>query len=255
VLLPVALGAIYFGGWAYTAMVLIASVLMVHEWNVLTGSESVGLPTVIGAASVVGAGGLVGAFPFSYAVLVILGGAVIAWLAGTFRGRLGVWPALGVLYAGVPCITLLLIRGDGESGRWFALLLFCVVWATDVGAYAAGRIIGGPRLAPRISPKKTWAGLLGGMVCAGASGAALAALGGFMALWLAAGIGAVFALLAQIGDLAESMVKRHFDAKDSGNLIPGHGGILDRVDGLVLTAPALAALIALMGRNLGGTAQ
>jgi phosphatidate cytidylyltransferase len=251
VLLPVAVGAIYFGGWAFTIMVLIAAVLMVHEWNVLCGGKGFGFSSIVGMASVVGAGLLIVELPMTYVAATVGAGAALAWLASSWSGLKGGWAAAGVVYVAAPCLSLLWLRADEDSGRWLVLLLFCVIWATDMGAYAAGRTIGGPRLAPRISPKKTWAGLLGGVFLAVLSGIALTAAGGFMPLWAAGLLGAVAAVLAQLGDLGESLVKRHFDAKDSGNLIPGHGGILDRVDGLVLTAPALAILIAVMGRNLG----
>jgi phosphatidate cytidylyltransferase len=126
--------------------------------------------------------------------------------------------------------------------------LLLVVWTTDIGAYFAGRSIGGPKLAPRISPGKTWAGLVGGMAAAGLVGGLLTALAG-AGFWLAAGLGALLAAVAQAGDLFESRLKRHAGVKDSGHLIPGHGGLLDRIDGLVFAAPTFALVVALMGQG------
>lgn len=126
-------------------------------------------------------------------------------------------------------------------------LLFCI-WATDIGAYAAGKSIGGPKLAPRISPKKTWAGLVGGMLSAAAFGAGVAVAFDAERPWLAAVLGMVLAVVGQIGDLFESGIKRRFDVKDSGRLIPGHGGLLDRVDGLIVAAPVFALFHATLGK-------
>lgn len=151
------------------------------------------------------------------------------------------WGATGVAYVALPTMALALLRDDVDWG-WNALLwLALVVWATDIGAYFSGRLIGGPKLAPKLSPKKTWAGLGGGIVAA--------ALVSFLTChWLEvpplvpSGIAAVLALVAQAGDIYESALKRQFNIKDSSNLIPGHGGILDRVDGLVAAAVVAAIL-------------
>ena len=122
------------------------------------------------------------------------------------------------------------------------LWLFVTVWSCDTGAYISGRSIGGPKLAPRISPNKTWAGLLGGILAAVVASVLLALISGSGSIVLFAIQGTLLALISQCGDLAESSLKRRFDVKDSGNLIPGHGGILDRVDGVLFAAPTLALL-------------
>jgi phosphatidate cytidylyltransferase len=158
------------------------------------------------------------------------------------HGRPMLWPALGLVYLSVPAAALIWLRG-GPDGAKIVFWILLVVWAVDIGAYAAGRGIGGPRLAPRISPGKTWAGLAGGMAAAGlvgGGGGVLLGLGGAVAL---AALGAVLAVVGQAGDLAESAFKRHFHAKDSGRLIPGHGGLLDRLDGLLAVAPVVALLV------------
>ncbi len=152
------------------------------------------------------------------------------------------WSAAGVYYAGFPAIALIWIRSDAAYG-WLAILyLFAIVWTTDSAAYLFGRWIGGPKLAPRISPKKTWAGLIGGALSAGIAGLVFAQVAGReFSGWL--GVLAIgLALMAQLGDLGESAMKRLFGIKDSSGLIPGHGGVLDRIDGLIFAAIAAALL-------------
>jgi len=152
------------------------------------------------------------------------------------------WTMIGLAYVGLPVFTLWWLR-TLDSGQLVFWLLF-IVFATDVGGYVFGKTIGGPKLAPTVSPKKTWAGLAGGMAVSVGISLLIAQ---FFALTASIGIlilfSAVLALWAQVGDLVESAVKRHFDVKDSGELIPGHGGLLDRVDGLVFVAPAMAMLV------------
>ncbi|MBF0372671.1 MAG: phosphatidate cytidylyltransferase, partial [Alphaproteobacteria bacterium] len=150
------------------------------------------------------------------------------------------WLAWGVLYIGIPVTSLVWLRGLPEGGRAALIWLFLVIWATDIGAYAAGRSIGGPLLAPRVSPKKTWAGLIGGMISAAVVGAVAARLLGHPSMLSLAAFSGMMAVVAQIGDLGESWVKRRFGVKDSSNVIPGHGGVFDRVDGLIAAAPVVA---------------
>lgn len=152
------------------------------------------------------------------------------------------WTVGGVLYLGGGAWALMYLRDLSSIGYYAVLFLLVTVWATDSGAYAIGRLVGGPKLIPSISPKKTWAGLVGGMALAALAGVLL---GYFLHLprqGLLAGLAAGLALVTQAGDLFESWVKRRFGVKDSGSLIPGHGGILDRIDGLLLAALALAFL-------------
>ncbi|MFI4988772.1 MAG: phosphatidate cytidylyltransferase, partial [Alphaproteobacteria bacterium] len=170
-------------------------------------------------------------------------GAAKVWGAGN-----GLWRAAGALYVGIPSTALLWLRGD--SGAYAVLWLFLVVWATDIGAYACGRLIGGPRLAPRLSPNKTWAGLVGGLLAASAVGALLAPALGVPARGLLVGLSAILSLVSQAGDLLESALKRHFGVKDTSALIPGHGGLFDRVDGVLAAAPAAAVLQLLSGGSL-----
>ncbi len=173
-------------------------------------------------------------------IAVIIGAVAVAALtAGTGRSRLS---GAGVLYTALPVIALGWMRSDEPLGFLATLFVILSVAVTDVAAFVAGRAIGGARLWPEISPNKTWAGLVGGIATAAVAGALFSYISGTGGgVWLAS-LGLAIGLVAQWGDLAESALKRHFGLKDSGDLIPGHGGVMDRMDGIV-TASVMAALI------------
>jgi len=152
------------------------------------------------------------------------------------------WMGAGALYILAPCLSLVWLRGDPAIGRETVFWMFVLVWAADIGAYAFGRMIGGPRLAPAISPKKTWAGFIGGISCAGVTGAVTAIMLGKGSIIPLAVVSLALGAVSQGGDLLESWIKRHFKVKDAGNIIPGHGGVLDRVDGLLAVAAATALI-------------
>jgi len=184
--------------------------------------------------------------PF-FEIMVALGGLIavyewcrVSWENGS-TGR-SAWVVGGIFYIALACISLIVLRADPANGRTLVIVLFAVIWATDIGAYLVGRAVGGPKLAPAISPNKTWAGAAGGLACG--IGAALIgawALDLRMAALSLLIVGAVLSVASQIGDLLESWWKRRFHVKDSGQLIPGHGGILDRIDGVLLASPVAAA--------------
>ncbi len=156
-----------------------------------------------------------------------------------------IWGLLGLFYVAIPCACLLWLR---ETDIALVAYILPVVWATDIGAYFSGRIIGGAKLAPAISPNKTWAGLGGGMTAAAIIGGIAHLYSPYPTTLLGAmALGAFMAILAQIGDLFESWLKRRAGVKDSSSLIPGHGGLLDRVDGLMFTVPLFALLLSLFG--------
>ena len=170
----------------------------------------------------------------------LVGAAVVAALAiGSGRARLS---GAGVFYTALPVVALGWLRSDEPLGFLATLFVVLSVAVTDIAAYVSGRTIGGPKLWPEVSPNKTWSGLLGGIITAAVAGFLFAFLTGTgSAVWLAS-LGLAIGLVAQWGDLAESALKRHFGLKDAGDLIPGHGGFMDRMDGVV-TASILAALI------------
>lgn len=238
---------VHVGFPLFEAMVALAAAVLAREWVRLCLGT---VPTPILAITVAACVAPVlaaAAGEYAIAAAVVAVGAVVVFVAP--RG--GLWPAAGVLYIAAPCLAFVWLRSDAAGGRDLVFWLLVVVWATDIGAYACGRSIGGPRLAPALSPNKTWAGLAGGIVFAAATGTLVAAALGAAAAWTVALAGACIAVAAQAGDLLESWCKRRFGVKDAGGLIPGHGGLLDRVDGL-MAASALAALIGLLaGGSMG----
>jgi phosphatidate cytidylyltransferase len=188
------------------------------------------------------------------AVVLLLLGAVLSAAAGmrVAEGR-GIWHGLGTLYIGLPSIAIIWLRARPELGLATLIWILALTIAVDSGAYLAGRTIGGPRLAPRISPKKTWAGLAGGILAAVLVGLATARAMGAASLLPLALASALLAIVEQGGDLAESGFKRYFGVKDSSRLIPGHGGFLDRVDGLLAVSLAVAVAQSLGGGLLAWT--
>lgn len=239
-LAPPVLAAIWVGSWWLAALLALTAVLMAREWAILCqgrmGPGGAALAAFgAGVALVTAADSRLGLLPLPF------GAAAAAILAVPGR-RL--WLAGGMLYIGVPVWALTWLSGEGREVLLWAVLL---VWATDIGAYAAGRSIGGPRLAPGISPGKTWAGLAGGMIAAALTGWGVAEVAGSRAPLAVAALSLAMAVVAQLGDLAESAVKRHYGVKDSGSLIPGHGGLFDRLDGLLATAPVVALLCLAFG--------
>ena len=253
VLLLLAGGAIWFGEWVFVLMMTLLCGVMAFEWGRLVGlgEEDRGLTIsgmVLSAIPCV----VVAILPFSRDPLVPVLCVVLAGLVYLLALRRRPAAALG-LGAGVFYIGL-----AGTAATWLqelpgirndAAILWLVasVVATDIGAYFAGRLIGGPKLLPAISPKKTWAGLIGGIAASAGAGAALADQFTGDVL-LSAACGAGLAVVAQAGDFLESWLKRRAGVKDSGHLIPGHGGFLDRLDGFLAATPALAGLVLLAGR-------
>lgn len=245
-LLPPVLAAVWFGSLFFELLVALVAILMAWEWERLCADVFTPSGIIIAVAGAAAA--LLGAVHalLALALVALAAVAVVVERRWSDRPR-PLWVAAGALYIGVPVVALVWLRAEPTIGREALLWLLFLVWATDTGAYAAGRGIGGPRLAPRVSPKKTWAGLLGGMAAAAAVGAAMAGptqLGGTAML---AAASALLAVVAQLGDLAESAVKRHFGLKDSSAIIPGHGGLFDRLDGLLAAAPVVAVVTALGG--------
>jgi phosphatidate cytidylyltransferase len=243
VLAPLPLVAIWLGGAFLSVLTLLAAIVMAWEWGRLCGGGKLGsggVVLVIGVAASVAAASVAGIR--AGAGIALLASALV-WFAQLRAGR-GVphWMAAGCLWVALPCIILLWLSQRESAGRETLLWVFAVVWTTDIGAYAIGRVFGGPRLAPRWSPGKTWAGLLGGIGCAALAGWATArALGAAPVLPLVL-VSAGLAIVEQFGDLAESVAKRRFGVKDASSLIPGHGGLLDRLDGLLAVIPAVALL-------------
>lgn len=254
-ILPVVAVILYIGGLALTACLIVIAAAMAWEWTkMLDGS---GLAKRFSALAAILTGLLTAlvlsielhqaaiSLVFAVAGSLIIFGAVL-WRQQAERPLLLI---LGLPIIVVGCAAVGVLRGDDHSGLVLVLWGVGAVIATDTGGYIFGRLIGGPRLAPRVSPAKTWSGLLGGAALAAIFGGVLAqSLGGitpaYLALW-----SALLAVISQAGDLAESAVKRHVGVKDSGSLIPGHGGLLDRLDGHLAALPMVLAIAVFTGRN------
>jgi phosphatidate cytidylyltransferase len=245
-LLPIALAVVWTGGWLFATCVALMVGLMAREWAGLCGRRFGARNGGVAGAAVllvgVGAVALIAAGRPEAALACVLAGAALAGVVASAVGAPPVWTGVGVVYLGLPPLALIWLRSVPDLGLGLLLGLLVVVWTTDTAAYVAGRSLGGPRLAPAVSPSKTWSGLCGGVLGAALVGALAAWLLGSGRLVQGAGLGAVLAAISQLGDLLESACKRLAGVKDSGSLIPGHGGVLDRVDGLLLAAPALALL-------------
>lgn len=246
-LAPIVLVAVWFGGLPFHLLMAIVIVLMAYEWTRLTCGPAWRIEAIIMAGTALGAMLATVTDNLNLVGWIILAGMAVSAGLGWVRGQELRWRLLGGPYISLGPVAFVWLRDQDGVGLALIVWLLLVIWAMDIGAYFAGRAIGGPKLAPRASPNKTWAGLIGGMVCAGIMGSAMASVTSLGPVWTLAELAVAIGVWSQVGDIAESMVKRHFGVKDMSNLIPGHGGILDRVDGLLFAAPAMAAFYLVTG--------
>ncbi|WP_454917150.1 phosphatidate cytidylyltransferase [Xanthobacter sediminis] len=244
VLVPLVLALTYFGGWPFALLWVLAGLAILYEWAAMVrlGNRTVWL--ALGAAVLVGALVLLMLGSRPHALSAVLLGAAVAALAVP---RQSAWSLSGVLVAAAAALPIVALRGEGPLGLLAVLFIYAVVWATDIFAYFVGRTFGGPKLWPRVSPNKTWSGAIGGAVAGMLAGVGVAAFGGVADLWPVGLIALLLSAVSQAGDLAESAVKRRCGVKDASRLIPGHGGILDRLDGFAATALAAVLLAELHG--------
>jgi phosphatidate cytidylyltransferase len=250
VLAPAAIAMAYAGGWLWAALVTLASIGLYVEWLAIVG-EARRFPVLasgIVALAIAGIALALGRIELSL-VALLLGLLAVTALAPQRRS----WIATGFAYAALAELASILLRSDPAKGWTALMLVLLVVWVTDIGGYFAGRGIGGPKLWPRVSPNKTWAGAIGGFAASLAVAAGFAAFGlgktGPMLL-----LGAMLSIVSQLGDLLESAVKRRFGVKDSSHIIPGHGGLMDRLDGFV-AAVVVAAILGLLRFGVDGAGR
>jgi len=243
VLAALALGAAILSPLTFVLLVIAAGAIVAWEWGRLTRGNDFDGTALISGVSVCAVAILVSVGRPDLALFVLAAAAVAIGLTA-FRSGGAFWPLAGLTYAALPAAALVWLRGDPLLGATAVLYLFAVAWTTDTASYVAGRLIGGPKLAPHISPQKTWSGFIVGSLTPALVGYAFASvLEDTSALRLAL-VSVALALACQMGDLMESWVKRRFGTKDMSQMIPGHGGLLDRIDGLLFAA-ILAGLIAL----------
>lgn len=258
VLAPAILAALVYGGWPFAGIWLAAGIIGFAEWMVMSRTEPCEVLIALGAATL--AALLLcqrgGAPALACIAVLLLGAAACATVARTASGRLRV--LAGVLGAAAIASVPVALRDDPGIGLIGPAWMFAVVWSTDIAAYFAGRKIGGPKLMPRVSPNKTWSGAIGGLigaVVAGSLAAMAADLAGLelpsaASLPMVAGVSALASVLSQAGDLAESGLKRRYGVKDSSKIIPGHGGVMDRLDGFFAVAVLAGLYLALRGSGL-----
>ncbi len=247
VLIPSALLAVYLGGWVLGAWASAAGLAMAREWVKIVHREAAGWRLGLHAAAIILSQALLVLGFAHYAMASIL---LMALIGNVYAQRLGersAWTVMGILFVAVPCLAFSDLRLLVPMGLETVIWILCIVWATDSAAYLAGSALGGPKLAPLISPNKTWVGAVSGMAAGIVVGITLATAAGFEPGLLYVAASAGVSLLTQCGDLAESFLKRTFGVKDASDLIPGHGGALDRLDGLVVATCGVALFVQFTG--------
>ncbi|MFS8110884.1 phosphatidate cytidylyltransferase [Rhizobium jaguaris] len=252
ILAAVVLAATWYGGVSFRILAAAIGLLVYYEWSTITDLHGrdpqgnalgwLGLVLIAGAT-------LMEESVYTLEVLVVFVAITAVMVAMRHKSW---WLPGGIFYAGLTAIALAEIRDDDLRGFVLMLFIFATVWATDIFAYFVGRAIGGPKLAPRISPGKTWSGAIGGAIAAVIAGTAV--VWSFFSaddLWIPA-LALVLSICSQIGDLFESFIKRRFGVKDSSHLIPGHGGVMDRVDGLIFACFAAFLLAIVISLTMSG---
>ena len=241
----VTLSATWLGAWVFAGLAGVVAVLVAWEWGRLVRGAAIDLVLVSTSVAIVVAVALTQMGWPRPALLVLAAGAIVAALLAW--GDRPFWAAMGAVYAGAPAVALVWLRSGEPHGLAVILMVLVVVWTTDTGAFIAGRSIGGPKLWVAVSPNKTWSGLAGGVLAAGVVAWTFAHVVGSAEPLRVGLVGMILAVISQAGDLFESAMKRNHGVKDTSGLIPGHGGVMDRVDGLVVAAVAAALMAALSG--------
>ena len=253
ILILLAVGATWYGGFPFLFFWTVAALIVWYEWATMVGITPRTNVIAIGAIALVTAAVLLGLKMVLAAALVSLAGAAVCALMtnGDIQARL--WSSGGLLYASLVFIPAVLLRDDLKFGFLAIIWLYAVVWLTDIAAYFFGKFIGGAKLAPAISPSKTWSGAIGGTIFGVLGGAMVATLASAQFALMSIVIALIVSVFSQAGDIFESFVKRKFGKKDASGILPGHGGVMDRIDGFIAAA-ALALLIGLLHRGASAPA-
>ena len=250
VLAPIAILIAYAGGWLWIALVTVCAIGLFVEWLTVTSSTRDVALMVTGAAMLAVAAPFLAVGNLNAALVALAAGLVAVAFRASEPRR---WAIGGYVYAAAAQLSSVLVRLDQSEGLAALVLVLLVVWCTDIGGYFAGRAIGGAKLWPRVSPNKTWAGAIGGFIASlvVAGGFAVTGFGKTGPLLL---IAAALSVASQLGDLFESAVKRRFGVKDSSHIIPGHGGLMDRLDGYI-AAVVLAAIFGILRGGADGVGR
>lgn len=255
VLAILALWATWMGGVAFDTLSAVIMIAIYYEWSTITGLASKDFGSFAFGWFAIGLLAINLIFGDAGLGVPLLAGLSVTSLLLMYFRRGSGWLPGGILYAGLSGISLSAIRGNDDPGLVAMIYVFAIVWATDILAYFVGRAIGGKKLAPRISPGKTWSGAIGGTVSGVIAGGAVSFSFFPQLTFRTLGLALLLSVASQIGDLFESFIKRRFGVKDSSHLIPGHGGVMDRVDGLVFAGftAFLLAIIHAAWSDAGGT--
>lgn len=244
ILAPLAIGAAWFGDWPFTIFWGLAAIAVWWEWIGLVEPSGRNVLLATGVCALILQGVLLETGHVSIALMIVALGVLAAIVTA---GRQAPLVAGGVIYASALLMATVIVRADVKYGFAAILVLFAIVWGTDIGGYFAGRAVGGPKLAPAISPKKTWSGAIGGTIVGIGAAIAVAELFSIRNAVMIGLVALALSVVSQAGDLFESWLKRRFDAKDASGLIPGHGGVMDRLDGFIFASVAAAFIGVLRG--------
>lgn len=251
VLIALTATALYIGGYVFAAVVGAVFAGAYREWETMVSRAPL-TPAGMGLIGLVAVSGLV--YPMFGPLGTVAVIALASLVAIAMRGEGVLWRILGLVIYGAIIIAALAMRGDTLIGVWAGVYLGTVVWMTDSAAFFTGRQIGGEKLAPDISPSKTWSGALGGLALGTGAGLLVWVVATDSPWWIGLALSAAISVLGQLGDLAESAVKRHFRIKDSGDIIPGHGGLMDRLDSLTFGV-LLVLLVGALHAGYGSVAE
>jgi len=246
----VALAATWYGGIPFLLFWTLAALIVWYEWATIVRIEPRTNVMAAGAIAIAVAAVLLGMNYALAALAVIVAGAAACTFVASGNREARMWSGAGLLYASLAFVPAAMLREDPKFGFTAIVWLYAVVWLTDIAAYFFGRFIGGPKLAPLISPKKTWSGALGGTLFGVLGGVAVATLANARFAFMSIVIALIISAVSQTGDIFESFVKRKFGKKDASGILPGHGGVMDRIDGFVAAA-AIALLIGLLHGGVG----